>query len=58
MEKEIKKEVKITKVVETKVVETKVGVVNEENSVVVKVEGREIGIKTKEKRIKIIRRRP
>ena len=47
-------EEKIIQVVETKEVETKV----EENPTVAMVEGREIRIRTKEKRIKIIRRRP
>ena len=47
-------EEKIIQVVETKEVETKV----EENLMVAMVEGREIGIRTKEKRIKIIRKRP
>ena len=45
---------KIIQVVETKEVETKAG----KNRMVAMVEEREIRIKTKEKRIKIIRKRP
>ena len=57
-EKEIKREEKITKVVETKALETKVVVVNEENPAVVKAEGRtEIGIKIREERTKTKRTR-